>query len=590
MFESNTQPDAQRLADILVQCVVWGDFEWLNTKLSPSLFEHFDVDRLSTKGISALHAAVSEEDYEMVRYLVEDMRADVNCLTNQGDSPLLIAAGLGDAEMVEYLVGQKAMIDLPNNRDRTPFSVAAEMGKYEIASTLSEYRCNYDFVDAGGKNALYYACRHGHLPIVQLLIGELRCHYDRTSVRSHLQPPMVGASLGGHLSVVRYLVNEGADVNAQDTSGFTPLIIASINGHLDIVKYLVVEGHALVNKADDQGLTAHKHALSTNNQDVADFFLRSLPTSTAKPQCDDVGGGLQAQGPPTRKKKCKFGFRCQRGDCYYQHPTVCKCGVRSTSWKNLRQHINGRKCPVFGKGNPPYQPPNHSFARSDDGSTRFDDGSTRFDSPARFNDGSVRFDDNNAKHKPPLPRLPNGDLDLSRIKDYHGNSPSTTLWVGFKDHPVRPNEQNIKSLFSKHFEVVGTDFMGDRGYAFVHSRGVPGVVMARHALNGETIMGGTFIVNFVPSSQRNPNDDLNYYSRSDTCKVVVETGTGGVGGESATKSIEEAKVQKAQVQKKIDDVKATKDPSQEEVEASSTLEDMEVADEKGDGGTEREYV
>ncbi|WP_175888183.1 ankyrin repeat domain-containing protein [Burkholderia contaminans] len=45
------------------------------------------------------------------------------------------------------------------------------------------------------------------------------------------------AASGGHLDIVRFLFNEGANVN-----GFGALYWASLNGHLDIVKFLVENG------------------------------------------------------------------------------------------------------------------------------------------------------------------------------------------------------------------------------------------------------------------------------------------------------------------------------------------------------------
>ena len=53
--------------------------------------------------------------------------------------------------------------------------------------------------------------------------------------------PLHYAAENGHLSVVEYLVNQKADINAA-SNGFksgTPLHYAAKNGHLSIVEYLV---------------------------------------------------------------------------------------------------------------------------------------------------------------------------------------------------------------------------------------------------------------------------------------------------------------------------------------------------------------
>jgi len=43
----------------------------------------------------------------------------------------------------------------------------------------------------------------------------------------------------GHLSIVEYLVNHKADINAKNKDNHTPLHYAAYNGHLSVVEYLV---------------------------------------------------------------------------------------------------------------------------------------------------------------------------------------------------------------------------------------------------------------------------------------------------------------------------------------------------------------
>jgi len=51
--------------------------------------------------------------------------------------------------------------------------------------------------------------------------------------------PLHNASRYGHLSVVEYLVNQKADINAKTNYNMTPLHYASQDGHLSVVEYLV---------------------------------------------------------------------------------------------------------------------------------------------------------------------------------------------------------------------------------------------------------------------------------------------------------------------------------------------------------------
>ena len=67
------------------------------------------------------------------------------------------------------------------------------------------------------------------------------------------ETPLHTASRNGHLSVVKYLISRGADVNKADNSGYTPLHTASMDGHLPVVEYLM--SHGDLNPADNDGWT-----------------------------------------------------------------------------------------------------------------------------------------------------------------------------------------------------------------------------------------------------------------------------------------------------------------------------------------------
>ncbi|OUM61687.1 hypothetical protein PIROE2DRAFT_26240, partial [Piromyces sp. E2] len=50
------------------------------------------------------------------------------------------------------------------------------------------------------------------------------------------------ACKNGHIDVVKYLVEQGANIHQENYNYDTPLYIACKNGHEDIVKYLVEQG------------------------------------------------------------------------------------------------------------------------------------------------------------------------------------------------------------------------------------------------------------------------------------------------------------------------------------------------------------
>jgi ankyrin repeat domain-containing protein 17 len=51
--------------------------------------------------------------------------------------------------------------------------------------------------------------------------------------------PLMEASQEGHLELVRYLLTQGADVNATTTTGDSALTYACENGHTDVAELLL---------------------------------------------------------------------------------------------------------------------------------------------------------------------------------------------------------------------------------------------------------------------------------------------------------------------------------------------------------------
>jgi len=81
---------------------------------------------------------------------------------------------------------------------------------------------------------LYFAAANGHLSVVEYLLHQGADFQDGINGQSYLH----WAASNGHLSVVEYLLHQGVDFQ-DGINGQSYLHWAARNGHLSIVEYLV---------------------------------------------------------------------------------------------------------------------------------------------------------------------------------------------------------------------------------------------------------------------------------------------------------------------------------------------------------------
>ena len=232
-----------------------------------------------------LSVACGNGNESIVKYLVE-RGAYINVELNTYDSiktPLSIACENGKESIIKYLVEHGANINVKlksNDSIKTPLSIACENGNESIVKYLIENGANINVELKRYSNIKSIKCKKGDEPIIDYLI----CHganttvelirYDYNTLPLRISPsnnstvqyliangaviktelnkyyydntPLSMACVNGDISIVKYLVEHGADVNAEckgpNGSIKTPLIIACENEKDTIARYLIEHG------------------------------------------------------------------------------------------------------------------------------------------------------------------------------------------------------------------------------------------------------------------------------------------------------------------------------------------------------------
>ena len=114
-------------------------------------------------------------------------------------------------------------------------------------------RVNSIEVYVNGSSLLHLAALHGWMDVVIDLITKYRCDVNCTGYRNEGRTPLHCASIGGHLEVVKYLINQQHCARDQNNKN-TPLHYACEYGRLNIVQYIFNEHSVLTKEQDIQYL------------------------------------------------------------------------------------------------------------------------------------------------------------------------------------------------------------------------------------------------------------------------------------------------------------------------------------------------
>ena len=237
-----------------------------------------------------------------------------------GMTPLLYAAREGHSGLVERLLDAGAEIDGTEANGITPLLMAISNDRADTAKLLMERGADLDAQDWYGRTPLWSAVnvrnlylhnqtfehvadREGMLEIARLLLEKGADPNARTResppVRNHLlaatgtlewvdftgQTPFLTAALAGDVTVMRLLLDHGADPHIATFHGTTPLMAAA--GVNWVVSQSYTEGpEALleavrlcaelgmdVNAANSMGITAVMGAANRGSDDIIEFLV-----------------------------------------------------------------------------------------------------------------------------------------------------------------------------------------------------------------------------------------------------------------------------------------------------------------------------
>ena len=209
----------------------------------------------------------------------------VNSSDPQNNRTLLhLAATINSTDVLELVLRHFSDVDCVDNRGITPAFLAAEHGLVDNLAFLvrkgAKVNRKTNSIIAMFKKDVKAAFQRAKFGSLEFRFPDIHVHTNEIQSKSRFfgATPLHAAAQGGHVNVVRYLLDNNAFISTFNCAHQTPIQLAAENGHVEVVKTLYEAGAVA-----DQ--TALHHAAANNRLEVVKFLLENGMKDTCL-RCD----------------------------------------------------------------------------------------------------------------------------------------------------------------------------------------------------------------------------------------------------------------------------------------------------------------
>ena len=201
-----------------------------------------DTNCVDDRNNTPLYIAAYHGKVEVAMCLINEFGCAVKPAVKDqlGDSLLHHACFGGSVDLVKFLIEKhKEDVNARNDQGNTPLCYAAVSGSVEVALLLIEqFGCDTNVVGYLGKSVLHYACQGGSLKLVQSLIQEH--HANVTTRDKNSYTPLHTAAYYGMADIALFLIDQfGCDIHAKGYEGQSLLHCACEGGSVRLVQSLL---------------------------------------------------------------------------------------------------------------------------------------------------------------------------------------------------------------------------------------------------------------------------------------------------------------------------------------------------------------
>lgn len=206
-------------------------------------------------------------DLEKAKTIVESYPSIVNKKNEYGFLPLGDAAYFMELEIAEFLIEQGADVNGVGVAGQTALHYAAENGDVDMMRLLLSNGADAYIKDDSGETPIHTAARDNYQDFIDKYLALKNPLLSNVGLtRLHI------AAMRGDAAAAEDAIENGGDVDAEDSAKWTPLHWAAVRGNLDVISVLV-KNRANLNPRDGKGKTPLMLAAYKGSEKAVDLLL-----------------------------------------------------------------------------------------------------------------------------------------------------------------------------------------------------------------------------------------------------------------------------------------------------------------------------
>jgi ankyrin repeat protein len=286
----NLEKSNSKRQTILLRCLDKKPPHQLSSTIAELLIEQgANINTKDEQKRTPLHLAAENNYFKIVKNLI-NKKADVNVTDSKKETPLHYALRKNNLVIVKYLLQQNAVVNGKDNLGKTPLHKAVQNNCFETVQHLLENKAKVNAQDREGFSPLHTICNHSQNPNLNIVKHLLKYAANVNAKENGNATPLHLAVHRSHHEIVKFLLDNRADVNALDVNYYTPFLIN--NKSVEIVKHF--EDHRSVNwLKNNNNRTELVIAIREGNLDAVKTKLQGIRNEKSKNLTEYKVGGLK---------------------------------------------------------------------------------------------------------------------------------------------------------------------------------------------------------------------------------------------------------------------------------------------------------